>query len=156
MGLTFRNSKVIYYGPHSCENCGVQIVKMGREWGGTAFTNPEGPIYPNTEWRPHVCDPQLSKAHAATGAASRVMVDWPNATAHQVGSLGYVIVGRRIEPGYTHALVISGCSTFFDTDDAAWLGALRVLEQHMPHWNMDLVQHSRFSDDLDRLPECRT
>jgi len=57
--ITFRNSKIIYYGPHSCENCGVLIVKMGREWGGTAFTNPEGPIYPNSEWHPHVCDPYL-------------------------------------------------------------------------------------------------
>jgi hypothetical protein len=56
--ITFRNSKIVYYGPHVCENCGVLIAKMGHDWGGTAFTYPEGPIYPNTEWHPHVCDPR--------------------------------------------------------------------------------------------------
>ena len=57
--LTFRNSRIIYYGPHACSNCGVQICKMGWEFGGNAFTYPEGPIYPNTEWHPHVCDPKV-------------------------------------------------------------------------------------------------
>ncbi|HEY1808855.1 MAG TPA: hypothetical protein VGG42_09850 [Acidobacteriaceae bacterium] len=157
--ITFRNSKIVYYGPHSCENCGVTIAKMGREWGGTAFTYPEGPIYPNTEWHPHVCDPTASKVLAANRAAERIIVDWPNAVAHQVGKLGYVVLGRPLEPGHQHGLVISGCSTFFDTDDAAWVGALRVLNEHMPYWEMDLRKYhanSEFSDDLDRLPECPT
>lgn len=57
--ITFRSSKIVYYGPHACANCGKNIAKMGIEWGGTAFTYPGGPIYPNTEWHPHVCDPQL-------------------------------------------------------------------------------------------------
>lgn len=57
--LTFRNSKIIYYGPHPCRNCGDLICKMGHEFGGNAFTYPNGPIYPNTEWHPHVCDPNL-------------------------------------------------------------------------------------------------
>jgi hypothetical protein len=57
--ITFRNSRIVYYGPHECSNCGVLIVKMGKEWGGTAFTNPDGPVYPNSEWHPHVCDPVL-------------------------------------------------------------------------------------------------
>ena len=57
--LTFRNSKIIYYGPHACENCGAMICKMAHEFGGNAFTYPEGPIYPNTEWHLHVCDPRL-------------------------------------------------------------------------------------------------
>lgn len=56
--LTFRSSRIIYYGPHACSNCGVKICKMGTEFGGNAFTYPEGPIYPNTEWYPHVCDPK--------------------------------------------------------------------------------------------------
>jgi len=56
--LTFRSSRIIYYGPHACENCGIIICKMGREFGGNAFTYPSGPIYPNTEWHPHVCDPK--------------------------------------------------------------------------------------------------
>lgn len=55
--LTFRNSRIVYYGPHECSNCGILIAKMGDEWGGTAFTYPSGPVYPNTEWHPHVCDP---------------------------------------------------------------------------------------------------
>jgi hypothetical protein len=55
--ITFRNSRIVYYGPHPCENCGVNIAKMGFEWGGTSFTYPDGPVYPNTEWHPHVCDP---------------------------------------------------------------------------------------------------
>lgn len=56
--MTFRNSRIIYYGPHDCERCGVTICKMGHEFGWNAFTYPEGPIYPNTEWHPHVCDPR--------------------------------------------------------------------------------------------------
>jgi hypothetical protein len=55
--MTFRNSKIVYYGPHSCDNCGQLICKAAFESGGTAFTYPEGPIYPNTEWHPHICDP---------------------------------------------------------------------------------------------------
>ena len=54
--MTFRNSKIIYYGPHACENCGAIVCKMGKEFGGNTFTYPDGPIYPNTEWRAHVCD----------------------------------------------------------------------------------------------------
>lgn len=57
--LTFRSSRIIYYGPHACGNCGVTICKMGHEWGGNAFTYPEGHVYPNTEWHPHVCDPKM-------------------------------------------------------------------------------------------------
>ncbi len=59
--LTFRSSRIIYYGPHACQNCGVLICKMGHEFGGNAFTYPDGPIYPNTEWHPHVCDPKLAQ-----------------------------------------------------------------------------------------------
>lgn len=62
--LTFRNSKITYYGPHACENCGAMVVKAGKEWGGTVFTAPKGPVYPNTEWHPHVCDPAAVRALA--------------------------------------------------------------------------------------------
>lgn len=55
--ITFRNSKIIYYGPHACENCLATICRMGREWGGNSFDYPAGPIYPNTEWHAHICDP---------------------------------------------------------------------------------------------------
>lgn len=56
--LTFRSSKIIYYGPHACDNCSATIVKMGLEFGGNMFDQPSGPIYPNTEWHVHVCDPK--------------------------------------------------------------------------------------------------
>ena len=56
--LTFRNSRITYYGPHECSNCGQLIAKMGEEFGGSSFSYPSGPIYPNTEWHPHVCDPK--------------------------------------------------------------------------------------------------
>lgn len=56
--ISFRNSKIVYYGPHGCERCGALICRMGFEWGGNAFTYPEGLIYPNTEWHVHVCDPK--------------------------------------------------------------------------------------------------
>lgn len=55
--ITFRSSRIVYYGPHPCDNCSELVVKMGKEWGGNAFTAPQGPIYPNTEWHPHVCNP---------------------------------------------------------------------------------------------------
>ncbi len=62
--LTFRNSKIIYYGPHACENCGSTICRMGREWGGNSFDYPGGPIYPNTEWHAHICDPTNVQRHS--------------------------------------------------------------------------------------------
>jgi hypothetical protein len=56
---------IVYYGPHACENCyqdalpgqpkpAVMICKAAREQGGEEFDYPEGPIYPNTVWQPHV------------------------------------------------------------------------------------------------------
>lgn len=60
--LHFRSAKIIYYGPHPCDNCGVIICKTGREFGGNAFTYPDGPIYPNTEWQPHICHPENVEA----------------------------------------------------------------------------------------------
>lgn len=73
---TFRSSRIIYYGPHACSNCGILICKMGHAFGGNAFTYPEGPIYPNTEWHPHVCDP---KRVAALVAQPKPTVDAPPA-----------------------------------------------------------------------------
>jgi hypothetical protein len=67
--LTFRSSRIIYYGPHPCGNCGILICKMGHEFGGNAFTYPGGPIYPNTEWHAHVCDPKRV-ANMSTGFQS--------------------------------------------------------------------------------------
>lgn len=43
---------------------------MGTEFGGNAFTYPSGPIYPNTEWHPHVCDPKLAVRWGTRGQCS--------------------------------------------------------------------------------------
>lgn len=155
--LTFRNSKIIYYGPHTCENCGTLIVKMGREWGGTAFTNPEGPIYPNTEWHPHVCDPQLVRQRLGLSASSVVREHFPNALAVLLNGLGFVVLGEQCSTSSQHALVVSECSTYHDTEDSAWIGALERLEKQWPTWHIDLSKHgvhARLSNDLEQLPQA--
>lgn len=85
-GMTFRSSKIIYYGPHECSGCGQKICKMGHEFGGNAFTYPEGPIYPNTEWHVHVCDPKTSYRHKGLKAKERVLQKYPNAAVECVGN----------------------------------------------------------------------
>lgn len=79
--LTFRSSRIIYYGPHACGNCGVTICKMGHEWGGNAFTYPQGPVYPNTEWHPHVCDPKMVERYS--GVIGRAPLCPPDAPPRQ-------------------------------------------------------------------------
>jgi hypothetical protein len=44
----------VWYGPHPCGVCGATIAKKSEEHGGDEVDYPEGPIYPNTEWKPHV------------------------------------------------------------------------------------------------------
>jgi hypothetical protein len=55
--ISYSDPRVIYYGPQRCRNCGVPVVRAGTEFGGNTFALPDGPIYPNTKWEPHVCDP---------------------------------------------------------------------------------------------------
>lgn len=50
-----RKQEAVYYGPHACGQCGLMICRMGSEYGSDSYTYPEGPIYPNTDWSPHVC-----------------------------------------------------------------------------------------------------
>ena len=155
--ITFRNSKIVYYGPHTCENCGVNIVKMGVEWGGFAFTNPEGPIYPNTEWHPHVCDQQLVRQRKGMTAASRVREDFPLAHAIMLNNVGHVILGEPCNPNHQHALVVSENSHYYDTEDAAWIGALDRILNDWPTSHIDLSKHgvhTRLTDDLATLPQC--
>lgn len=54
---------LIYYGPYACDECyasdggavpAVMITKVSREQGDATFDYPDGPIYPNTVWAPHV------------------------------------------------------------------------------------------------------
>jgi hypothetical protein len=155
--ISFRNSKIVYYGPHTCENCGVFIVKMGTEWGGNAFTNPEGPIYPNTEWFPHVCDQQLVRQRKGMSAASRVRDDFPLAHAIMLNNVGHVILGEPCNPQHKHALVVSENKHYYDTEDAAWVGALNRILNDWPTSHIDLSMygvHTRLTDDLATLPQC--
>lgn len=85
--LSFRSSRIIYYGPHACTNCGVTIAKMGQEFGGNAFTYPEGPIYPNTEWHPHVCDPKRASKHRAMQSAVTITAP-PGSPSVVLGNFG--------------------------------------------------------------------
>lgn len=155
--ITFRNSKIVYYGPHTCENCGVLIVKMGREWGGTAFTNPQGPIYPNTEWHPHVCDPDLVRARKALFASARVVMDFPNANTYKTDT-GFVVLGEIIPGGVAGGsyLAITPNLAFYDTEDAAWMGALERLENEWPTWHIDIQRFNTkrvTRDILESLPQ---
>ena len=157
--ITFRNSKIVYYGPHTCPNCGVLIVKMGTEFGGTAFTNPEGPIYPNTEWHPHVCDPALVRTRKGLSAQSRVLIDFPQASALKIGHMGYVILGESLSqnPVSVSVLCVSMNQSFYGTPESAWTGVVERIEKGYPSWHIDLSKYdsnSAFGDDLDRLPEC--
>ena len=156
---SWRSSRVTYYGPQNCENCGVQIVKMGREWGGNSFTYPKEPIYPNTEWAPHVCDPDFVKKRESLVAANRVAADYPNAHAHMVGKMGFVILGEEIPPNTAGGqyLVVSANQTFYDTMEAAWAGALERQTNGWPSWHIDLSRYnenSTFGNDLEKLPQC--
>jgi len=157
--ISWRNSKITFYGPHSCENCGATICRMGREWGGNAFTYPQEPIYPNTEWSVHVCDPDFVAKRASMDAAAKVCRQFPQAHAHRVGQLGFVILGEDIPEGVSGGqyLVVSANQTFYDTMEEAWDSALERIEKGWPSWHIDLSRYnenSTFGDDLERLPEC--
>jgi hypothetical protein len=130
--MSFRSSRITYYGPHPCDNCGVSIVKMGHDFGGNAFTNPSGHIYPNTEWHVHVCDP--SDVHTTMGAAAKVVVQakygFAVATEH---SLGWVIRYLSTDtPPVSYAL--SAPQTFSTTEAGAWLSARERLEKGGGPW----------------------
>jgi hypothetical protein len=141
--ITFRNSKIVYYGPHTCENCGVLIVKMGHEWGGTAFTNPEGPIYPNTEWHPHVCDQKLVEQRRGMAASAVVAESFPRANPIMINGLGFVILGEyQGSPAENeHALVVSPHRTFYDNENTAWIGALDRIDRKLPTWHINLNEY---------------
>jgi hypothetical protein len=53
--LIRRFREVVFYGPFNCERCGKMITQAEVEKGGRKYEYPCGIIYPNVEWRPHVC-----------------------------------------------------------------------------------------------------
>jgi hypothetical protein len=135
--LTFRNSRIVYYGPHACENCGVDIAKMGSDWGGTSFTYPSGPIYPNTEWHPHVCDPALVKAYKleVSDKKQKIQEKFPDANAFPldfgIDLRGFIILGEKRKDTDGHLVsmhdVISGIGSF-DNENEAWIKTYENVE----------------------------
>lgn len=115
-GLTFRSSKIVYYGPHACQQCGVTICKMAQGFGGNAFTYPDGPIYPNTEWHVHVCSPRDILRKKAIYCKERVLLAHPTAESVHSASLGWFITAASDN-------CLSGVQTYYGTEDAAWVGA---------------------------------
>ena len=49
------DSSIIYYGPHPCPDCCRKICRVSISQGGETFDYPKGPVYPNTNWKLHVC-----------------------------------------------------------------------------------------------------
>ena len=58
----------VFYGPHPCARCGAMIAKASYTQGGEEFDYPDGPIYPNTDWRRHNCARTLTHVEMAAGA----------------------------------------------------------------------------------------
>jgi len=56
------DQSLIYYGPHSCAECGGRIVVAARDQGAVAYDAPDEPIYPNTQWAPHIHAPLSPEA----------------------------------------------------------------------------------------------
>ena len=141
--LTFRNSRIVYYGPHECSNCGISIAKMGDEWGGTAFTYPDTPVYPNTEWHPHVCDPFEVRQNAGRKARDRQLKVWTAAHPIKIKGIGYVITSGPIVEDFNvfdkskYIRIISPHCTFYDTELAAWSGAQERQDKNYPTWWID-------------------
>jgi len=62
----------VFYGPHECHRCGKTIVKASYTQGGEEFDQPDGPIYPNTEWTRHNCDGNRITTHPLPEAVAPV------------------------------------------------------------------------------------
>lgn len=159
--ITFRNSKIVYYGPFDCPQCGLPIAKMGNEWGGTSFTYPDGPVYPNTEWHPHVCDPSLVRKQLGNAAERRISADWPHAHPVKIAQLGFVILAEpdcpeKTSKAYLEPLAISENQTYHDTPESAWEGALERQQKNWPTWHVTTPRDgtATFGNDLDSLPQC--
>jgi hypothetical protein len=50
-----RMRKVVWYGPHPCEECGETIIRSSKETGRVALDAPFDHHYPNFKWCRHRC-----------------------------------------------------------------------------------------------------
>jgi hypothetical protein len=133
--LSFRSSKVIYYGPHACENCGVSICRAGFDFGGSSFTYPEGPIYPNTEWNPHFCNPQDVRDQRGKEAMAEVRKRYPEAVPLKWHG-GFVI-----SQDGSQSTIISPRLTMHEDVLSAWSGAKEREERGLPKWDIEAEKH---------------
>jgi hypothetical protein len=130
--LTFRNSKIVYYGPYECTRCGEKVCAMGEEWGGNAFGYPDGPIYPNTEWHVHVCDPKLIYGYKAELAKRRILQDGePSAYSVKSATGDYFIMcsAKQQEANVVHpdVYIVGPGPVRWGTEIDAWLAAEKIL-----------------------------
>ena len=133
---SFRSSRIVYYGPHPCENCGVLIVKMGQEFGGNAFTNPTVMIYPNPEWHVHFCDPVDVHVRKGKEAREYIRAIFTRPIATRL-SLGWIIVAKGPDknvPALSNSAVISAHQTFATTEWGAWQSAHERYIAGWPTW----------------------
>lgn len=131
MSMTFRSSRITYYGPHPCPNCGAQVVKMAEEFGGNAFNQPDGPIYPNTEWFPHVCDPRDRMRVAGEAAYNEVKNQEPTAEVVMVGQLGFAVRRASVDGLF----YLTAPFTYFKEKWEAWMDAADRLRKGMAQWS---------------------
>lgn len=128
--LSFRSSRVVYYGPHPCENCGTTICRAGGDFGGSSFTYPNTPIYPNTEWHAHFCNPQDVQDQRGKESKEEVLLDFPKAVPIKRGD--YFLISSD---GGLH--IISCNQNYYDTVWAAWNGAKYRKENGYPTWMLE-------------------
>ncbi len=138
--ISFRAAKITYYGPQPCTNCGVNVVKMAERWGGTAFTYPAGPIYPNTEWPPHVCDQVFVRKMEHEKAINEVRSQWKEANSLRVEPHGFVILMNEDHGGVV-ATVLSPNGAFYDDEGDAWVAAKYRARKELPMWQIDLIKY---------------
>lgn len=81
-------------------------------------------------------------------AASAVTEYFPFANPIMINQMGFIILGESLkaeEEGSSY-LVVSTNQTFYETEDAAWIGAMERLNYKNPSWHIDLSKygvHSR-------------
>ena len=116
--LTFRSQELVYYGPFQCEYCGVTICRMAKDQGGNSFTYPDGPIYPNTIWESHICNPAAVLAMRVKRAKEVVQARFPKAVPYEYKDRDHWAILQG--PG---GLAIGRQEVWCTTEDDAWLYA---------------------------------
>jgi len=99
---------------------------MGNDWGDSAFTYPDTPIYPNTEWHVHVCDPSLILQYKASGARHFLSVKFPNIEQVRTENSGWFVISEKE--------ILTRQTSFHYSWESAWIEAfeLQFVGQDLP------------------------